>query len=1751
MSCININSKEFKALTNQTSISPTVLAGLIGAYMKRTGTEVFPTIEELLGNSKKVLKDRILSEEFTAIQELNNSDYNELERLGLLKNGAIIDYKPEITPKGGDLKIKAEKLASMLDAKVIVDNTMDVAGKLLASNHPLALKYGKPVIAVNESRMFKDTIEHEFAHLIVELLPEGPLRTELYSFVESTDAFRTITETYSELSKEEQLKETAASLLGANLAQKMDYSLERITTFRRIINKIAEFFSGIFNVSKESIIDKLSKDFRKDTLKLNPVDRYNSTIDKNQKYEIDPADVTNQKKVVDFLKHMNDSLSLDAESHEYSDKEGNVYNQSVTSKLESLKVNRWSINRRGSYSVKYESDLMTEPFVKRMLTFKHKIPHVYDYVLDIMFKEATDVTINTKVPNNVSWSKHYSELPDNEKAIMRVDIMENLDWLNESAEYEHKRSLVAAESGTYVHALIEDFINGKIDTFPPNIEGGDAIVKELKAIKSKADKAGSVLMTETTIFGETSKTPGQIDLIEITKDGKFRIYDVKTVNKRSFDSSEKSDYGVVHNYMAQQMAYSTILSNYGLVEVDHNPMNVILIGLDRWEFDVEDKLLTVRGVKTVPMGKESYNARKYYSDHAATITTKFLDQDKLKDYKLESLEDKFNRINEEVETVIKHYSELTGIMNPDQAKFKYPSEYNSEFYKLNTRLEKLRADKEAVDDLYIINSFVDAFIDTAAFINEMKVLNPGEAIDKNLLANFQYFNSLGDTINTLYAFSQETIDDSSLKLGIDPSELYNKLAQAVTMYNTFKESYEDKQVAYTATFLADYSIRSEAIAKEVLELEARQKGINDKEGIDNYIIQQMSIPLNVNRRRAQEVAYWQGQFKNGMYDLIWFDRYIADPGINKSLLVQTLKTVMDKADASIRASIDEVMPDIVKWEKSVEQKGTLKDTYKPIIMKVDDGSLSTRYMVEGKYDPEVMEHFKDINSRYLITEFTSDSFKAEMAYRLHMDYYSDQLNRLERAKVSESRDKKIKEYTEKKTKLQEARATRLQKISKSDVAKRNAFYKKRPNPLYEKLTKEQKDILKYTTDSIESQEQQIAGDVPFAMTLVIKENASTSKNGMKVSDEIMLYRLPAVAANPFENGMDPLALGKVKLEEYKNNFRPTGDDTDFDYNNLGVQPTDLDNRELMNVPLFYRRNLSDPSMQSYDIPTMLALNLEAVQRYKAYRELEADTHIILNATRDVKILSRDTISSKFLKSSSNGKGVVSNSNAILDTITNNLKSRMYSKRVNGINSLASYRTMKGLDMLRSTASDLFLILNYNSAINTAVQGTIYRFIEGVGGENFTKKDVTAGSKKALAEYHKVLKDIMLNQYPESKTMLMVRKFGLEADYHALARKFVDKGLYKALDKGNLYGFTQASEHLVTASLMYSVMNNIKVMNGNKEYIDENGKVVTKDKAMTLDEAYTVEDGRLVLNKHVVYTSNSLSSKYKDGTMGDQTNEALRVGTFISGLYKDLYGQYDKKLKSNLEMGILGDSIMHLRKWAPRGMNNRFRGATSTIGMTFKERRLEENIDRRFISQDKGAFKEGYVITTIAYVKSYMRELKETKNLMLAHAAVKEQMTTHERANVKRTIAELLLIGFLTAAVALLARLAYMDDDDNDEATWFLVYTMQRIKEEATFFYDPRSTWDIVTNPIISISALDRVYKFMSQAFGYEYNYRKGEYDWNFNDLYTSGSKKGDLKVIEKAKGIIPGYAQMESLAGAFGLNDGKAFQDKAEFKLKN
>jgi len=608
-----------------------------------------------------------------------------------------------------------------------------------------------------------------------------------------------------------------------------------------------------------------------------------------------------------------------------------------------------------------------------------------------------------------------------------------------------------------------------------------------------------------------------------------------------------------------------------------------------------------------------------------------------------------------------------------------------------------------------------------------------------------------------------------------------------------------------------------------------------------------------------------------------------------------------------------------------------------------------------------------------------------------------------------------------------------------------------------------------------------------------QEKDSYVSNGYKLG-----YRIPRINKSMLERVYAGGVLNSFK-QGIMDKFRVTATDTD-----IPVQPntneaieviTDESGKEKKSVPVHYR-GVVELKDQSYDILTISLLDLQNTLNFKEKSEVGVILNMLKENIAESDIIQRNMQNvlkiDKYTKSAVVIKGINSNLYKNIDDL---IRHRVYGISVEG-----DPQTIKVLNTVSGFVSTLNMSLNYLSAGANMSQGVVMEWIESVGGETgaFGRKN----RLNAYVKYHKDLPFIVKDlgeMLPTSKTNLLAEKLQINSLWSPLDKKFIQDNIAKKVGThGVLHSMTSIGENHLQAILMYSVLDNIKVLDKNGDYLDKDFKP-TKDreKAIGYDEAHTFNGNDLTLNPLVHST---------ELTKGVSNDDILKLSKYIQKVGRSLFGNYDSQNKAIAQRTIIGHMVMQMRGWLIPGIQKRWRGVNKAFIDSDKL-----TMEQLSYSAESGKFEEGQYVTTIRFIKKMAMEVKALKLQTVPENWNK--LTDDEKANVKKTLMEAgLIIAFLMIATSL--KDALDDDKEKDFTTLLAAYYSRRLFSELFTYANPKEGLRTFKSPAVALGTLEDSIELLQQFIDYD-------------EVYKTGRLRGEYKLKHAIKKVSPIWKQSD------------------------
>ena len=569
------------------------------------------------------------------------------------------------------------------------------------------------------------------------------------------------------------------------------------------------------------------------------------------------------------------------------------------------------------------------------------------------------------------------------------------------------------------------------------------------------------------------------------------------------------------------------------------------------------------------------------------------------------------------------------------------------------------------------------------------------------------------------------------------------------------------------------------------------------------------------------------------------------------------------------------------------------------------------------------------------------------------------------------------------------------------------------------------------------------------------------------------------------------------IDNFKDAFVKRADEDEFG-NIKTNKELDKDAKELTKgeemeskdyLAVYYTKELEKPSDLSLDATSSLVMHIAKANHYNE-----------MNKIQDIMEIGRDVIG-EMIVPQIEGKGAVGlirsafqgrarekkkakEGALIMQRYNDYLTMNLYGK------SKKNERGAKTLDSLASFVSIKGLAANLHAGIQNIIQSDIMTHIEGIGRQFFGQEDHLYAEKLLLGNTGKVLGDIGA-KLPTSKLGLWNEMFDVGQDSDSKIREIKAARGTKA-------------ERLMQTKLLMIITSLVELRAHLKASLSLANRVKLKDSKgnpINLYEAFEkveVSDGvfELQMKEGVVK---------EDGSKWT-TQDTIDFVKKQNNVAQDLFGIYNTSDRMALKQFMLGRQAMIFRGFMRPGINRRFRPSQHNY-MT-------------------GVETEGYYRTSAKFMGNKAHQAwgfirgteKELRDMQFDIASKWDELSDTERANIKKTIADL---GFWLVTAISIGILAGLKDDDDDEQSWafeMIAYQANRTWTELRFYTSMNEALTILKSPSASINQIENIIELMESALVI----------YPLFDEIESGRYKGMTKGGRILSKNIPVYTQVRN-----------------------
>jgi len=911
-------------------------------------------------------------------------------------------------------------------------------------------------------------------------------------------------------------------------------------------------------------------------------------------------------------------------------------------------------------------------------------------------------------------------------------------------------------------------------------------------------------------------------------------------------------------------------------------------------------------------------------------------------------------------------------------------------------------------------------------------------------------------------------DLKQFELTEEELEDYKQLKDFLSEASKKHDSIESKFLAISkAQVLQDFSnpmYNTEVETKQRNELIKEYNSLSDKGGltVDQYI-SKMLTTRDLDDYKADLKASAEKILNDPSKDITFISGKLEDTLNIKSKTIQIVNQILAQSFDKVRTLVISKVRSMSKtFDKFVKEKGNLKlsELNKNLIEKDKDGQVYLR----GKYSIKLKETFDNVLLPIL------DERKK---------FYESQIE-LGKEKVDILASKEYKNFN------------RQIKSWYKEHTTKDSNDKTIPKAKY--LNKELVGIEKEILDGyikINEDNDKIEGFDSLITTIAGAD----------------FHKLSSQSKSDLERALELDVKGLTK-DKWTDLTKIKSDDIGIDN---GSEEKNIQGEIIRRVKTAYRGQI-DPKEQSLDLETMFRNEYWNGQNFKEKTAIESKLLLVTDIAKSNTYYTG--------KSKIEVKGELSNTYKKLVGIMERNVYDIYSTHGG---TFASADVNKITNAINGYAAGLAMTFNLASGTANIANGLTQVFTEAVGGHRFNVKTFA----KAEAKYTKemmngnLLKD-MSKSVKTSYFNQLLEMFDVmgglgQNEQEALRNNIIRK--FGTTKSGNF--LNESGEHAMHSILTQSILDGIKAMDENNNYLDKDGNITTEDKGASLaDMLYFDSNGQLQMNSKVAYSGFNLTTKYHEGGKS-------QVKLLIKKKVFDLFGVYDVKYKNEISKAWWGKAIMMFKNYFLGGAAYRYTGFTTSYK---KKSDLTDN-DIFYNSAEK-EYIEGTYTTLVRFLRETgVPNLKMLQTMYMNY----NNLTEYEKSNLKKATLEIMFTMVILPSVGLL--LAAADGDDDDKLLWFAIYVNRRLTQELAQFRNPIEATRLIQNPVAGIRFIQNGLNFIYDV-ATPINLVPGKNESVFG--YLDKNSKGQNKMIKHLGKLIPIIPQIGiDYKQRYGLEFGK------------
>lgn len=515
-----------------------------------------------------------------------------------------------------------------------------------------------------------------------------------------------------------------------------------------------------------------------------------------------------------------------------------------------------------------------------------------------------------------------------------------------------------------------------------------------------------------------------------------------------------------------------------------------------------------------------------------------------------------------------------------------------------------------------------------------------------------------------------------------------------------------------------------------------------------------------------------------------------------------------------------------------------------------------------------------------------------------------------------------------------------------------------------------------------------------------------------------------------ESGGDPTKVLQVIKNKVVDLLVKREDDTDYgdfldtlEANSIALRQSDLSGQEAQRLPLFFTHKIKDPSRLSVDFSRgMEAIMVSGVQYNEMNKAIDAlmlAKDWLINRRNiaavegdktlmDIYTWGRDVMIRTIKKTPSTALSA--------GLVADFTEANIYNKRhADGKGHVSVFGMDVSYDKLTNLVTGYTsftgLSMNLLGAQANALVGKLQMTIEASCGEFFNIADWGYAEWEYFQEIWPMLNELASNKKTSDLALLM--------DFFDVKDDFIENlkadGMYnnivgRIVGNANLLFLYGMGEHMLHAETMLAILHQRKVVNKRTGQTMPIRKVFEKKVESGVGELVINYDDWDIID----------SEGNRRGLTKEDIEDTRNQISYCNKTMHGAFGQIDKGMAHRYCFGRL---IMNFRQWMPAHYERRFRG-------------LHYNYDLN-------EFREGYYTTTFKFL---LDTVKQWNDGGFAFTTRWSELTPMQQANLKRALAETMLLVGLSASIASLGR--YKDKKGN-WAYRNLMYQLMRMRMETS------------------------------------------------------------------------------------------------------